>query len=133
MSDVDPFLVFIEGMPGLRRYALEMYRNVHKAATSAGKQFIVGRDVAHLRRLAVDPALTPNLRGLNQQMAIALERDPSGKLAVANSLRGWALENDIDRAWVTWWSALYCAYLDSLKAPSLVPMQSTGNAVEMAT
>lgn len=124
------FEAFVEGMPGLQQHAIAMYMLVHKHATKAGEEY-KSRDVGMLRMRATEPSLSQSLRAKNERMANALERDPSGRLAALPDLRGWAMQPDgIGRHWVTWWSALYGAYLDMQKAPALVPLMAESQEVE---
>lgn len=121
---------FIYEMPGLERYAIDLYRSIDRRAEKLGAE-LRKRDVPSLRARAADPALTPNLRAPYTAMGNALERDPTGRLAAIPSLYAWAMKSDgIGQHWITWYRNLVNAWIDAQKAPSLVPAMATEPEIE---
>lgn len=134
MSDTtEKFVEFIQTHPGMCRDAVVQFEDIDKRAVKAARLLMAHRDAAWLRKLAADPALSPSARAQNQIMADALERDPTGRLAVVPSLRAWASRPDgIGNTWITWYQRHVALWIADQKAsaPPLVPMMVEGIRTE---
>lgn len=132
-TSTDAFIEYIESQPGLRSYAIEMYRRIDHNAVKAGAQ-LKGTNIETLRLAAQQPMLTPDNRSRKLIMADALERDPTGRLAAIPSLRAWAERYSVGQTFINWYVVLINAWIDSQKAAAatLVPMQATDRIMEAA-
>lgn len=104
------FIEHIEDIPGTPAYAIGMYKLIDRQAEK------VGAELAK-RHPAVDELLSrPGALWLKEsckELASALERDPTGKLASIKSLRAWAEQPDgVGMTWVNWYATLYIGWLD---------------------
>ena len=129
-TSTEAFIDFVETDPGLPAWTIAQYKRIDKQAVKAGL-ILNKKDIRSLRLLAADPKLSPDCRSRNAIMADSLERDPTGRLAAVPSLRAWADKYDVEQLWVSWYVTRVNAWLDASKAPPLVPLQATSQAMEV--
>lgn len=100
---------YVSEMPGLSDHARRMYLLIDAKAACVGEKMIASYDLDDLRSRSGSPWL----QGFCNDIADAIERDPSGRLAASPSLRAWAAGPDgIGNSWINFYIALLQAHIE---------------------
>ena len=99
-------------------YARAQYATCDRRALQIGAGLL--RRQHHVDELRMRRG-SPWLEATCQQMADAIERDPSGRLLAAPLLMESSI-NGTERTWLRWYVAHLISWLDGRKAPDLAPM-----------
>lgn len=92
---------YIRDQPGGSAHADWMFAAVDKQALIFGHKLL--RLYPHVQELRLKPG-TPFIKGRCNQIADAIERDPSGRLVAIPELIAWAKQDDgIGERWIHWY------------------------------
>ena len=102
-------LEYIKDQPGGSAHADMMYNVIDREALKLGAT--LKRLYPHVEELRLRGG-TPNTKARCQQMADAMERDPTGRLMAMPELYAWAEQDDgVGPHWVNWYKKHLEAWL----------------------